>query len=149
MSNNPFSDQPGTNPYAPPALAANEGPRGNPLWIPGIALLVLSTVFLLLILASMPGQFMRMRQVDTSTPGGAGELTGMVAGLAVWTLTTVSTLLGAISMIRLSSYRSAYIAAVLSVIPICSPCFVLGIPFGIWSLVLLHWADVRERFSSK
>jgi len=116
------------------------------LLLPGIALLILAALYLLLIVASLPGQTVRMQAVDTSTPAGAGELAGMIVTLVALTLMNVAIVLGAISMLRLKNYRSAYTAAVLSLIPFCSPCFVLGIPFGIWALIVLHRADVKQRF---
>jgi hypothetical protein len=119
---------------------------GNPLLAPAITLLTLSTLTILMVLASLPGQFIRMRAIDTSTSEGVGELTGMVVTLVLWLLTSAAIALGSVSMLRLKGYSSAYLAAILSVIPICSPCFVLGIPFGIWALVLLNRAEVKHRF---
>ena len=57
-------------------------------------------------------------------------------------------ILGANRMRNLDSYGFAIAAAILSVIPcISSPCFVLGMPFGIWALVVLMNEDVRNAFS--
>lgn len=53
---------------------------------------------------------------------------------------------GAVSMMRLRNYGVAYTAAVLSVIPCCSGCYFLGIPFGIWALVVLNREDVKAAF---
>ena len=39
-------------------------------------------------------------------------------------------------------------ASILAVIPCLSPCFILGIPFGIWALVVINQADVKEAFHS-
>jgi hypothetical protein len=147
MSSNPFSDQPESNPYASPTPLTGYGSSANPLMIPAIFLLVLSLLFVLLILASLPGQIIRLRAIDTSTPEGVGELIGSIVPLALWPLMNLAIALGAISMIRLQSYRSAFTAAILAVIPVCSPCFLLGIPFGIWALVLLSRPDVRQRFT--
>jgi hypothetical protein len=149
MSDNPFRELPNTNPYASPAPEAGLGSSGNPLFVPAICLLVLSSLFVLLIVASVPSQIADSRAIDTSTPGGGGELVGRIVSLVVWTLMNVAIVLGAISMIRLTNYRSAYTAAILSIIPICSPCFVLGIPFGIWALVVLNRIDVKERFMKR
>jgi hypothetical protein len=146
MSSNPFSELPNTNPYAPPAAHLSSGSPANPLLIPGICLLILSSFFLFCIVVSVPGQIVRIRAIDTSTSQGVGEMTGSVASLILWLLMNVGVALGAISMIRLKSYRSAYSAAVMSVIPICSPWFVLGIPFGIWALVVLNRPAVKQRF---
>ena len=116
---------------------------------PAIVLLSLSTLFVLLIVASLPGQVVRIRAIDTSTAGGAGELVGSIVSLAVWPLMNVTVALGALSMLRLKHYRSACTAAILAIIPVCSPCFVLGIPFGIWAIVLLQRPEVKQRFVAK
>jgi predicted Zn finger-like uncharacterized protein len=51
-------------------------------------------------------------------------------------------------MKRLDSYAAAMTASILAVIPCLSPCFVLGIPFGIWGLIVINQADVKEAFYS-
>jgi hypothetical protein len=144
---NPFADLPNSNPYASPEPLPAAGPTGNPLIVPAIFLLILSSLFLLILLASLPNQILRMKAVDTSTPEGVGELCGGIMSLVMWPLVNLAIALGAVSMIRLKSYRSAYSAAVLSVVPICSPCFVAGIPFGIWALVVLNRPEMRHRFA--
>jgi hypothetical protein len=56
-------------------------------------------------------------------------------------------ILGANKMRNLDSYGFAVAAAILSVIPcFSSPCVVLGMPFGIWALVVLMNDDVRNAF---
>lgn len=151
---NPFRDLPDENPYAAPSAStpwppttAPDGP--NPLRPPGIILLTTSAVYLLLLLASLPAQLVRMRQIDPGTPEGLGELTGSLVTLVAWITITVAILLGSIAMIRLRSYRSAVTAAMASCIPCCSPCFLLGIPFGIWAFILLMRPEVRARFMQK
>jgi hypothetical protein len=145
----PLSKPPNTNPYASPDHQAASGSSGNPLLVPAIILLVLASLFLLLIVASLPGQILRIRAINTSTPEGAGALLGSIVTLIVWPLMNLAIAMGAISMIRRTSYRSAYTAAILSVIPVCSPCFVLAIPFGIWSIVLLNRREVKRHFMDK
>jgi hypothetical protein len=55
---------------------------------------------------------------------------------------------GAIGMKQLRNRGLAQVACVLSLIPCLGPCFVLGIPFGIWGLVALNDPQVREAFRS-
>jgi hypothetical protein len=147
MSNNPFGELSDQNPYAAPFDTSRSGDTGNPLLVPAIILLVFSLLFVLLILATIPGQIMRFRTIDTSTPEGAGELTGGIVGLMLWPLFTLCITFGSIGMIRMKGYSSAMFAAILAVIPICSPCFVLGIPFGIWALIVLRRPEVKRRFT--
>jgi hypothetical protein len=53
---------------------------------------------------------------------------------------------GATRMKALQSYEYAESAAVLSVIPCCAPCSLLGLPFGIWALTVLRDPAVKEAF---
>ena len=58
-------------------------------------------------------------------------------------------LVGAWSMRQGRRYRLAYGSAILSCIPFLSPFVFLGIPFGIWALIVLHRRDVKEAFARK
>jgi len=53
---------------------------------------------------------------------------------------------GAIQMARMRTYPIAMAAAVMSVLPMCSPCWMLEMPLGIYALVVLFMPDVREAF---
>jgi len=55
-------------------------------------------------------------------------------------------LVGAVKMKNLESYGLAMTSAILMVIPALSPCCFIGIPFGIWALVVLADAQVRAAF---
>jgi len=136
------------NPYQSPTAYRADAATGNPLMIPAIILLVLACIMLLMILLSIPGQIFRMLEIDTTTPAGAGELFGMIGSLVIWVAMMAGIIWGSIAMVRLRGYGSAMVAAVLALIPVCSPCFVLGIPFGIWAIIILMRADVRARFQT-
>lgn len=53
---------------------------------------------------------------------------------------------GAGKMRNLTSYNDAQLAAVMALIPCCGPVVILGIPFGIWSLVVLNQLEVSAEF---
>src|SRR5262245_31985142 len=55
---------------------------------------------------------------------------------------------GAWCMRRGVSYRFAMTSAILASLPLLSPCLWMGIPFGIWALVVLRRPDVRAAFVS-
>ena len=55
--------------------------------------------------------------------------------------------LGALKMKGLQSYGLANTAAILALIPCCGPCLCVGIPLGIWALVVLRKPEVRAAFS--
>ena len=55
-------------------------------------------------------------------------------------------LVGAIKMKNLRAYGLALTACVLAIVPIHC-CCILGIPFGIWGLVVLNKPEVKDAFS--
>jgi hypothetical protein len=63
-------------------------------------------------------------------------------GLAI----AVLILIGASKMQTLRSYEFAFAAAILAMIPCMTPCCVLGLPFGIWALVVLNRPAVKSQF---
>lgn len=72
-------------------------------------------------------------------------------GLATGVVQFVALLIicfGAAQMGHLKSFRMARIAAALSCILGLTPFFILDIPFGIWSLVLLRDATIRSEFTT-
>jgi len=69
----------------------------------------------------------------------------MLWGAAI-VVANVVVLAGAIQMTRLRSFGLARTAAILAIIPCIGPCYLLGIPFGIWALVVLHDPAIRHSF---
>ena len=61
-------------------------------------------------------------------------------------ITNVVILVGAVRMKALRNQSHSTTACVLSLIPCLGPCFVLGIPFGIWGLVVLKDPTVQAAF---
>ena len=51
-----------------------------------------------------------------------------------------------VKMMKLEHRGLAYAASILAMIPCISPCCILGLPFGIWSLVVLADNDVKSAF---
>lgn len=56
-------------------------------------------------------------------------------------------ILGALRMRRLQSRTWAMLACFLALIPCFGPCFIFGIPFGLWGLWTLRDDDVRAAFN--
>jgi predicted PurR-regulated permease PerM len=81
-------------------------------------------------------------KVAESSAGSAGYGTSILALLVGATI-----LFGALKMMHLQSYGWAMAAAILAVIPCLSPCCCLGIPFGIWALVVLSKPEVKAAFA--
>jgi hypothetical protein len=74
----------------------------------------------------------------TGTMGVVNVIVGLVCSILV--------ILGAIRMKNLQSYGLAMTSAILALIPCTSPCCILGVPFGIWALVVLSKPEVKAAF---
>jgi GYF domain 2 len=73
--------------------------------------------------------------------GTVGVVTGVV-GLVV----SGVILTGAIKMKKLESYGFAMASTIIAMIPCFSPCCLLGLPIGIWALVVLLKPEVKSAF---
>jgi hypothetical protein len=76
---------------------------------------------------------------------------GFIAGhyAAIFILIAVDAIIltGAYSLQTCREYSKALTACILASIPCCSPLCILGMPFGIWGLVVLNNDDVKQSFS--
>lgn len=87
-------------------------------------------------------QMQRMQKMMNSVGGGVGIVQSFV-GAAIG----VVVLLGAGKMQRLENYQFALTASILAMLPCLSPCCLLGLPFGIWALVVLNKPEVKSQFT--
>jgi len=60
----------------------------------------------------------------------------------------VVVIIGALKMKNLENYGFAMAASIIAMVPCISPCCVLGLPFGIWSVVVLSDVHVKAAFRS-
>jgi hypothetical protein len=112
--------------------------------LPAIFLIVMAALTIVGRIAGMCFQLIALAQADGAN--GTAAVSGSIAGNGLALAFNLVTVVGAYKMMNLESYSSARTAAIISVIPICSPCILLGIPFGIWALVVLSDAQVRAAF---
>ena len=70
---------------------------------------------------------------------------GIVAGLFGLAI-SVLVLFGALRMQKLANFGLAMTAAIVAMVPCFSPCCVLGLPIGIWALVILGKPEVKSQF---
>jgi hypothetical protein len=68
------------------------------------------------------------------------QVIGLVFGILI--------VVGAVKMLRLKSHGFATVASVLALLP-CGPAWLLGLPMGIWSLLVLSRRDVKAAFRAK
>jgi hypothetical protein len=59
---------------------------------------------------------------------------------------SVLILVGALRMKKLRSYGLAVTGAIVALVPCISPCCVIGLPIGIWALVVLNKPEVKSQF---
>jgi hypothetical protein len=55
-------------------------------------------------------------------------------------------LFGALRMQKLTNYGLALTAAIVAMVPCISPCCLIGLPIGIWALVVLGKPEVKSQF---
>jgi hypothetical protein len=68
-------------------------------------------------------------------------------GSAIFTLLMgIVILFGALKMRKLENYVFAFTAAILAILPCVSACCILGLPFGIWALVVMNKPEVKSQF---
>jgi hypothetical protein len=93
------------------------------------------------------GPGMHHRRNDMPFPammeGGVG-----IAGAVIGIIVAVVILIGATKMKKLENYAFAMAAAIIAMVPCISPCCLLGLPFGIWALVVLSDGRVKAAFRS-
>ena len=146
------------NPYGPPQaqpLGTNVGnssgsvPANNPLMVPAIILIVLSSLWLAYAVFNV---FFVLMDGPPPVPQGQGpefemgQKVGFYGAAFMLPVLSLITLIGSIQMLRLRTFPLCLTAAIASLVPVCGPCFGLSLPFGIWALVLLFNPDVKRRF---
>lgn len=92
-------------------------------------------------LAGLAGGASREEQLFSAFTGTVGIIVGiftLIMGIVI--------IVGALRMKSLTSYGFAVASSVLAMIPCVSPCCILGLPIGIWALVVLLDKDVKAAF---
>ncbi len=140
----PSPGQPGPSPFSEEVILAKVRP-------PAIALLVTAILSLFLVLADVIAVVMA-----EALPGAIQAPPGFEAALRpefiiprsiFAAILYVVMLIGALKMMRLENYGLSMAAAIIGMLP-CGCCCIIGLPFGIWSLVVLSGVDVRAAFRS-
>ena len=71
-----------------------------------------------------------------------------LAQTSIGLILSIIVLIGAIKMKALENYGFAMAASIIALFPCIGPCCFIGIPFGIWSLVVLSDPLVKSSFRS-
>ena len=92
--------------------------------------------------ATLPPEFQQVQEMMVRFQG-AGALIG--AGIAF--LMAALTLFAALRMRKLQSFGLCMTVSILAMIPCLSPCCCVGLPIGIWALVVLNKPEVKPHFT--
>jgi hypothetical protein len=119
---------------------------------PAIGLLVVAVIGifyqLFSIVMNLLGTGIGAFSAASGDSAGMGSLFSGVVGLVfnvIWLLLSGLVIFGALKMKKLESYSLSMAAAVVAALPCTSPCCVLGLPLGIWAIVVLVNQDVKSK----
>lgn len=117
---------------------------------PAVALIVTGALGIALQAVGIVGRLLQFRM--GMPPGGPPNMP-MFFAPGVYVITGgitialgIVVIVGAVKMKNLQSYAFAMTAAIIAMVPCVSPCCLLGLPFGIWALVVLSDAGVKAAF---
>ncbi|QDU74219.1 hypothetical protein Pan97_12240 [Bremerella volcania] len=143
-----------SNPYEIPNPSPQSPGLISEVAAPAIALMVISALAVVVgILGLMGDAFLLLsgavEQLEEMNDGPVSKYQSITVrilwGIAL-VLASAYIFYGALQMKQLTGYTAARTAAMISVIPCLGPCCFLGIPFGIWALVVLAKPEVRDGF---
>jgi hypothetical protein len=125
-------------------------PPSNLVSGPGIALMIAGILYILGGIASILMNVLRIG-VGAAGAGGNDAMAAMVGGSVGLVVAALVIILGAVmifggmKMRQLQSYGLAMTASILGMLP-CTCCCIIGLPIGIWSLVVLMKPEVKAAF---
>jgi len=147
----PLSSTPVAAPSKPAAAKKGPDPQaGNRVAGPAISLCAIGVLNVVYQIFNVLSVLLKLgRGVDASEYSGLAYYIGARPSIVFSMLTvgiSVAIVLCAIKMKNLESYAMALLGSFLVLIPCFFPCFVLGLPLGIWSLAVLNEPGVKAAF---
>ena len=143
----------------PPPPAGSPPPTGNvaqQVQGPAIGLIVTAAIGIILGLISLVSNLLGAGMAGLEDIGGMDEasryFTYMSGGLGILMALISLGVSGfiiwaALQMKDLRNWTLAVTASILAMIPCIGPCCLIGIPIGIWSLVILMKPEVKAAFT--
>jgi hypothetical protein len=89
--------------------------------------------------SNLPPGFERWANLMGGTMGVFANVIGIAAGAFI--------VYGALQMKNLTKHGLALSAAIVAMIPCVSPCCLIGLPIGIWAVVMLSKPEVKSHFN--
>lgn len=124
-------------------------PRAD-VWLPATFLMIVGVIngllALVILVLSITGASLQMLggYAPEALMGGTTALLNGAVGLALSGLIVF----GGIKMKSLESWALVLVACVAAMIPCTSPCYILGIPAGIWAMMIIFSPEVKSAFRS-
>jgi hypothetical protein len=124
----------------------------NRLRTPALILLVFSTLwFILLGLSFLFDVVLLASGANERLPAPNGATRQQVLTVRmIWggaaCLANLATAMGSVGMMRLRGRSLSVLGCFLACLPGVGPCFIVGIPFGIWGLLVLNDKNVRAAY---
>ena len=135
----PQASDPASSPG--PTTADRKAAR-EALKTPAILLLIVGVLGAVCGLFGFCGIFM---MAATPGPDGSGPPVGIALIYLPMAIMNAVIAVSALQMMNLRRYPLALTASVLALIP-CTGCFLIGLPVGIWSIVLLNKPEIKSAF---
>lgn len=156
MSNGFNSPNPYSSPFGSQAPASAPPPSNIKVILPAVALIVVGSLGLLMsILSVLLAVVLDPPAVDPNAPewlrqfqqGGRGPFAATVQSIFI--LINLAIISGGLMMARFKNWVFALVACILACINFGNFCCVLGLPIGIWGIIILSMADVKQIFDSR
>lgn len=156
MSSGFESPNPYTSPYA------NTGPSNSPpqsnikVLLPAIALIVIGGLGLLMsIYSAFSAVFLDPPPIDPNAPewmrsfqeGAHGPVAATIQSIFI--LINIVIMAGGAMMTQQKNWVFALVACILATLNFGNCCCILGLPVGIWGIIILSMADVKQQFDSR
>ncbi|HUU16223.1 MAG TPA: serine/threonine-protein kinase [Sedimentisphaerales bacterium] len=119
------------------------------VWIPAVGLLIAGALDCLAVVGALIGGMLLLIRGSFS-----GEVIGFLPGsaqvviVALMAVYSVFVVLGAWNLMQLRSYRTALAGSLLALFPF-APGAIIGVPMGIWALVLMTKEKVKAAFGQE
>ena len=142
---------PGNPPPAPVRVAYGPTPQSSVAG-PAIALMITGALGAVLQALALVARLIwtpfLLAQQNTQLPPALMMMSGTIGAVvgAVNILIGLFIFFAAFKMKKLEGYTLAMTGSVLAMLPCVSPCCLLGLPFGIWALVVLNKPEVKSTF---
>ena len=151
MSQNPYQPQPNTSGQMPPG--GDSASAASKVKGPALGMLISTIVGVLLGLLGLALNILGIGLIAAADGAPPAEMASLLGQGVVGIVQSVIGLIGGgviifgcLKMMKLQSFNFAFTTCILAMIPCISPCCLLGIPFGIWGLVVLNDPQVKNSY---